>query len=107
MRLFVGIELGAALASTVDGAVVRLRSDLLRCCPEFAASWVKRANLHLTLVFIGEVPDERLPDVQAALAPACGVGRFDLAVAGFGTFPAGGAIRVIWMGVVEGARGLS
>src|SRR4051812_26494229 len=107
MRLFVGIELGEALAATVDGAVTRLRSDLLRCCPDFAATWVKGANLHLTLVFIGDVPDDRLPEVRAALAPVCGVGRFDLRVAGFGVFPPAGPVRVIWMGVVEGARELS
>jgi 2'-5' RNA ligase len=107
MRLFVGIELGEALGATVDGAVTRLRSDLLRCCPDFTATWVKRANLHLTLVFLGDVPDHRLPDVRAALAPVCGVGRFDLRVAGFGTFPPGGPMRVIWMGVSDGVRELS
>jgi 2'-5' RNA ligase len=107
MRLFVGIELGDSLAKTVDGAVTRLRSDLLQSCPDFSATWVKRANLHLTLVFIGDVSDERLPELRGVLGPVCGVGRFDLRVAGFGAFPPTGPLRVIWMGIVEGARELS
>jgi RNA 2',3'-cyclic 3'-phosphodiesterase len=107
MRLFVGIELGESLAASVEAAVTQLRSELRRSCPGLAARWVSPANLHLTLVFIGEVADSDRPAVSTALEPAFSVPAFDLRVSGFGAFPASGPLRVIWMGIPEGARELS
>jgi 2'-5' RNA ligase len=72
-----------------------------------AVRWVSHANLHLTLVFIGEVSDSDRPAVSAALEPSFGVPAFDLRVSGFGSFPASGPLRVIWMGIAEGVRDLS
>jgi 2'-5' RNA ligase len=107
MRLFVGLELGESLAASVEASVTRLRSELHRSCPGLAVRWVSPANLHLTLVFIGEVAEGAAPTVSAALEPAFAVPAFDLRVSGFGAFPASGPLRVIWMGIAEGARHLS
>jgi 2'-5' RNA ligase len=107
MRLFVGIDLGAELAAAIEEDVARLRSSLHRATPRLAARWINRSSLHLTLVFIGHVPDGDAPAVTAALAPVLTLRSFDLGIAGFGTFPASGPLRVIWMGIVAGARELS
>jgi RNA 2',3'-cyclic 3'-phosphodiesterase len=107
MRLFIGIELGDSLVASVEAAVTRLRSQIRRSCPELAARWVRRDNLHLTLVFIGEVADGGVPDVRAALEPAFATRAFDLRIDGFGAFPPSGPVRVVWMGVTEGRRELS
>jgi 2'-5' RNA ligase len=107
MRLFVGIELGESLAASVGAAVTRLRSELHQSCPGLAARWVSHANLHLTLVFIGEVADSDRSAVSAALEPPFGVSAFDLGVSGFGAFPVSGPLRVIWMGIAQGVRDLS
>jgi 2'-5' RNA ligase len=107
MRLFVGIELGDGLAASIEAAVARLRSQVQRSCPGLAARWVRQANLHLTLVFIGEVAEKDAPTVNAALEPEFDMRAFDLRVSGFGAFPASGPLRVIWMGIAEGTRELS
>jgi 2'-5' RNA ligase len=61
--------------------------------------WVRAENLHLTLKFIGEVPEAKLGAIRSALA---GV-RSDLPVAldfrGLGFFPNEKHPRVFWAGV--------
>ena len=107
MRLFAGIELGDSLADAVEAAVARLRSRIQHACPDLTVRWVPRDNLHVTLVFMGEVPDHEAAAVQSALEPAFAVPPFVLRIDGFGTFPPSGPLRVIWMGVAEGEPGLT
>lgn len=57
------------------------------------------ANLHLTLAFLGEVPDVRLPDVEHALASAARSARSPrLCLAGGGSFGQGRS-TVLWADV--------
>lgn len=107
MRLFVGIDLEPQLAASLEEDAAALRSSLHRTCPRLPARWVSRANLHLTLVFIGHVADAEVPVLKSSLGPPFEVRPFELRVEGFGTFPASGPLRVIWMGVVAGMRELS
>lgn len=94
MRLFVAIELDAAV-----------RKPLLRLLEERLPSnrnvrWASPAQLHLTLKFIGEVPAEQLPAIQAALEP---VGPrcepFSIQLTEYGVFPSPARARVFWVGV--------
>ncbi|HET6278717.1 MAG TPA: RNA 2',3'-cyclic phosphodiesterase, partial [Candidatus Polarisedimenticolia bacterium] len=66
---------------------------------------VNPSGIHLTLRFIGELAEERVDDIVAALAaPAsAGLSRFTLRAAGLGVFPPRGAPRVIWIDL-EGER---
>lgn len=65
------------------------------------ARWTEPENLHLTLRFIGEVPEDQAADIDLALsevtAPA-----FDLVLDGVGVFGAGHNARVLWAGVERG-----
>lgn len=56
--------------------------------------WVPPANYHLTLRFIGEIESWQAEEVDAALA-GIRVPRFELALAGIGTFEKGGRIQSI------------
>ncbi len=67
------------------------------------ARWVDLAGAHLTLVFLGEVPEERVPALTERLAAAFAPHPpFRLGLAGGGTFPPGRAARVAWVGVEAG-----
>jgi RNA 2',3'-cyclic 3'-phosphodiesterase len=55
------------------------------------AKWISPENYHLTLRFIGEIESWRAEEVDAALA-AIRAPRFDLALAGVGSFEKGGRI---------------
>ena len=62
-------------------------------------------KFHLTLKFLGEVPEEALPRTRNFLSPACeGREPFEVETSGFGVFPSERRARILWAGVGE-ARG--
>lgn len=69
------------------------------------ARWSPRANLHLTLAFLGEYDDAGLADALAAGDEAFGPGApapsagLALKLDGWGAFPRVGAATVLWAGL--------
>jgi 2'-5' RNA ligase len=95
MRLFVAVPLPAAVQQAVAHPVAALKDHLP------AARWVEPENLHLTLAFLGEQPEDGVEELVEALAAACrGVSRFDAEMGAAGVFPSRGAARVLWIGLV-------
>jgi 2'-5' RNA ligase len=65
--------------------------------------WVRLEGLHLTLVFIGPVPPDRVEGIgEAVRAAAAGARAGAGALRGAGTFPEHGRPRTLWIGVSEG-----
>ena len=67
--------------------------------------WTDRHQWHITLAFLGDVPERRLDDLTEALARSAA--RRDplvLRLAGAGAFPSPYAARILWAGV-EQVRG--
>ena len=94
-RLFVACE----LPEDVRGAVGKLVEEL-RGQSEDAVRWINPASLHITLKFLGEVPERRIPAVKVALQEA--VARhsaFFLEMANIGTFGGREGLRVMWAAV--------
>ena len=91
MRLFVSVLPPAEALEHLSRAV-----EPLRTAAPPALRWVPVERWHLTLAFLGEVPDERLPALAQALGEAVlGVPPLDLHVAGGGHFDG----RVLWVGL--------
>lgn len=66
----------------------------------FPVRWVPPENVHLTLKFLGEVPDERVPDLAPAVdGVAAGLAAFDMVITDFGAFPSLRRPQVVWVGV--------
>lgn len=108
MRLFLGVEIDEAMKAAAFDAAERLRQRLRREIPGLQARWVQAANLHITLSFIGEVPDRTHDDVVAALQNRPFETRsFVLAIAGAGVFPLSGRPRAFWLGVRQGEAALA
>ena len=94
MRLFTAIGLGAEALQALT-AVQRA----LRAHSEFKR-WQPLAQLHLTLNFLGEVPEGLLPDLDQATAAAARASEpFSLALGHLGAFPSPRKPRVLWAGV--------
>ena len=94
MRCFVAIE----LPQTVHDNLARLQERLGSLGR--AVRWTRVEQIHLTVKFLGDVPDERVPAVcEAAVAVAQCFGPFELEVRGAGCFPPGGAARIVWAGI--------
>ena len=102
MRLFVGVELEGPVAEKAASAALALKQRLAETAPRFVARWVPPANLHITVWFIGEVPEPRADEVVEALRPRLDLPAFRLALRGCGAFPPSGAPRVLWIGVGAG-----
>jgi len=82
MRAFVAVE----MSEDIRGAVATLVEELRRYGGP--VKWVEPRNLHLTLKFLGSVPEESVGRV-AEIVGECvqGLGPFVLEVAGTGGFP--------------------
>jgi len=66
----------------------------------FPIRWIADENVHLTLKFLGELPEERVEDVCPAVdAAAEGVSSFVMNLKGFGVFPSPRRPSVFWVGV--------
>lgn len=103
MRLFVGIELSAAMKDAAFAASEHLQSALKRARLHVDARWVAASNLHITLWFIGEVDDARAARIGEVMKAPFEVAPFTLRVAGLGAFPPSGPPRVFWLGATAGA----
>lgn len=91
MRLFVAVYPSAA---AVDSLRAVLPSDP-------ALRWTTAEQWHLTLVFLGEVAEDRVPELAERLARAASRSvPMELAFAGVGTFPKQSRRgRVLWSAV--------
>lgn len=98
MRLFIEAELEPSALDEVWSVGERMRS--LPGFPSDAVRWVKREAMHLTLRFLGEVDEGRVPDLRTVLDELEGRGRFDLRIVTVGSF-GGRRPRVIWVGFEE------
>ena len=94
MRLFVALNLPPPVREALWKATAPLR-DL-----DLPVKWVRGEAVHLTLKFLGDVADEREPELAAALtSAAAGASTLSLALGGFGVFPDFRRPRVVWVGI--------
>ncbi len=93
IRLFVAIQLPEDLRRRMGALAGGVPS----------ARWVAEDNLHLTLRFIGEVGEDRLEDITAALATVKGV-PFPMNLSGVGHFESRRRARTLWVGIEPNAE---
>jgi 2'-5' RNA ligase len=94
MRLFVALEIPEPVRREVRRRMAGLRERLPR------ARWVNPDVLHLTLLFLGEVPPDGMTALAGRLTDAFApFPAMPLRLAGAGTFPPGRPARVAWIGV--------
>jgi 2'-5' RNA ligase len=102
MRLFAAIELDDPARAAIAEEQQRLAA-LLRGHGASVPRLVSAERMHLTLVFIGEVPDDRAQTIVGAAAAPIELPPFAVGFGGIGAFPPRGAPRVLWLGVADGA----
>jgi len=105
IRCFIAIELSQELRDRVAAIQASLQRD------EWSdqVRWVRPENVHLTLKFLGNVPEERITAINQAIREAIavvGVVPFTLRVVGLGAFPNFRRPAVIWVGVEDGIERL-
>jgi len=104
MRLFIA----ALITEAVRRSLAQTQTALQRAVPDRALRWVVPENYHITLLFLGEQPEERVPTiVQAIESAASSVAPFEIGVQGLGVFPNWNRPHVLWAGVSEGVGELT
>ena len=104
MRVFIAADLPGAVRESIAAEQRRIAASIGH--GGSSLRWVKPEHAHLTLVFIGDVEDARVPAVIDAIGGEIDLPAFDVVFQGAGVFPPRGAPRVLWIGVDAGAREL-
>jgi 2'-5' RNA ligase len=92
MRAFIAVD----LPNEVREALAEVQRSLRPLTN--ALRWVAPESIHITLKFLGEVPDKRLDDIHAALTGLTWK-AFTASVRGVGFFPGMRSPRVFWAGL--------
>lgn len=97
VRLFVGIGLPETYRQSLNAITTRLS-----CLIDRSINWSRPDTWHLTLKFLGETDEARVPAIADALA-GVDFAPFPLRAGGAGAFPDGRRPKVLWLGLAEGA----
>jgi 2'-5' RNA ligase len=89
MRTFVAVPVPEALRRKVSALGLEIAAS--------GINLVKPDNMHLTLRFIGDIPDAEVDGVKKLLGKVK-FGRFSCRVTGVGVFPNESFVRVVWAG---------
>ena len=88
--------------------VLRHIESLRRALPEAKASWARDANIHLTLKFLGDIPQSSVTNLSNAAARAAAtVTPFSIQIERTGVFPNRRQPRVLWIGITDASGGLA
>ncbi|MCS7312187.1 MAG: RNA 2',3'-cyclic phosphodiesterase [Acidobacteria bacterium] len=93
-RLFIAVGLPDETKAALTGLQQVLRPYFIE------ATWVRPEGLHLTLKFLGDTPEDRIPTIQDACGRAVRpFSAFSMELKGVGVFPDWRRPRVLWVGV--------
>ncbi len=94
-RLFVACELPEEVRRAMGGLVESLRAQ-----SDGAVRWVNPQSMHVTLKFLGDVPERQIPAVKMALQEAVvRHSAFFLELSNIGSFGGREGIRLMWAAV--------
>jgi len=101
MRLFVAIDLEKDLKRGIENIEKNIRG----CGCD--VKLVEPDNLHITVKFLGEVPESGVNDIEGKISGALkNVKQFQIGFQGVGFFGRPDYIRTIWIGIQEGREEL-
>ena len=96
MRLFSGIMLEKDIREKIKSFIDRMKEVNAR------VKWVEKDNLHITLMFYGEVHGNGIDSIKEKLKAAANRDSFEVEFSGVGGFPDLDDPRVIWIDIKGG-----
>lgn len=99
VRCFVNIELNKEQIAAISALIEKLA--------QFGrgVKFVDNQHLHLTLNFLGEVPEAKIMQLKKEFEDTlAGEKQFQMSLKGVGAFPDMKTPRVLWVGVEQGAQ---
>jgi 2'-5' RNA ligase len=95
LRTFVAIALPTSAQLVLRSVVAQVASHW----PAGVGRWVRPESIHLTLRFLGDTDEARVPALGCGLNEVAAADRFAVALGSVGCFPGPHRPRVIWVGV--------
>jgi RNA 2',3'-cyclic 3'-phosphodiesterase len=92
MRLFTAIDMPREVLQNLEALIDRLK-------PAASLKWSPPSNLHITTKFIGEWPEDRLPELNRSLAALPTRSAFAIQIHNVGFYPNPHAPRVFFAGI--------
>lgn len=93
IRTFIAVEIPDELKKDADRLIVKLKPF----GPE--VRWVRAANLHYTLRFLGDIEQNEISKLSEAVkSNIASIKPFPLRLSGLGCFPNAKRPRVVWLG---------
>jgi 2'-5' RNA ligase len=101
IRAFIAVELPASIKQALAQSQAEVRNRLLReQSPGMRIQWVRPDSIHLTMKFLGDIPEDHVGGLQSAVGDAIRpLTPFTVDVTGLGVFPDLRAPRVLWVGL--------
>jgi 2'-5' RNA ligase len=104
MRLFIAIDIDEKNKAALSDLQTQLRSKA--DVKKGDVKWVSVGNIHLTLKFLGEVEEDKLPEICMITEDVASSHEpFDLSIESVGHF-GGKSATVLWVGTGEGTQEL-
>ena len=94
IRSFLAFELPADVMSKMEKVSGQLKKTPL------SVKWVNPKNIHLTVVFLGNIREDDLSEIEKSTGIVCSrYDSFEISLNGIGVFPNIRLPRVIWLGL--------
>jgi RNA 2',3'-cyclic 3'-phosphodiesterase len=101
MRTFIAVELPPRVKARAAELIKQLRAAAAD------VNWVHPEQMHLTLKFLGDVPDTEVPDIcRVVREVAARFEPFEVICRGAGAFPDIQRPRTVWIGITDGGEEL-
>jgi 2'-5' RNA ligase len=98
IRTFIAVEISPSVIGRAGDLIDKLRVAAAEI------NWVRPQQMHLTLKFLGDVPDTETPDICRVVSKvAAGIEPFEVTFRGAGAFPNVKDPRTLWIGIEDGA----
>jgi 2'-5' RNA ligase len=97
-RLFVALDPPEPVRRRIAATVAALRRSAGHAAEE--VRWTSAETLHLTVQFLGAVPEERIAELDAAVREVAAASHpLQLELRGAGGFPNARRPRIVWLGI--------
>lgn len=101
IRSFIAIEIPYDIRMNISNQVKLLSKD------DFSVRWVDKDNLHITLLFLGDVDYDFInKGIEILSTITKSQQKFKISLQNFGAFPSIKQPRIIWIGIKDGVNDL-
>ena len=95
-RIFIGIPAGGPIKSILP----LIQSNIH--CKFSLIKWIPLENIHLTLSFLGEIPNNHIPNLIISIGNRISMNEFMMSISGTGIFPSPNSPKVLLLGLNRG-----